>query len=44
MMGLADYNLTPKAKKGIKDARKFAEANNHSIINNSLCSVTKVST
>mgnify|MGYP003116038930 CR=1 FL=1 len=35
MMGLADYNLTPKAKKGIKDARKFAEANNHSIINNS---------
>ena len=35
MMGLTDYNLTPKAKKGIKDAQKFAEANNHSIINNS---------
>ena len=34
MMGLADYNLTPKAKKGIKDAQKFAEANNHPIINN----------
>ena len=35
MMGLTDYNLTPKAKKGIKDAQKFAEANNHPIINNS---------
>ena len=34
-MGLTDYNLTPKAKKGIKDAQKFAEANNHSIITNS---------
>jgi ATP-dependent Clp protease ATP-binding subunit ClpC len=35
MMGLTDYNLTPKAKKGIKDAKNFAEANNHSLINNS---------
>tara|TARA_R110002020_G_scaffold234906_2_gene447051 strand:+ start:10516 stop:12945 length:2430 start_codon:yes stop_codon:yes gene_type:complete len=34
-MGLTDYNLTPKAKKGIKDAKNFAEANNHSLINNS---------
>ena len=34
MMGLTDYNLTPKAKKGIKDAKNFAEANNHSLINN----------
>ena len=35
MMGLTDYNLTPKAKKGIKDAQRFAEANNHSIVTNS---------
>ena len=34
MMGLTDYNLTPKAKKSIKDAKSFAEANNHSLINN----------
>ena len=34
MMGLTDFNLTPKAKKGFKDAQKFAEANGHSIITN----------
>ena len=27
MMGLTDFNLTPKAKKGLKDAQKFAQAN-----------------
>ena len=27
MMGLTDFNLTPKAKKGLKDSQKFAEAN-----------------
>ena len=32
MMGLTDFNLTPKAKKGLKDAQKFAEANGHSLI------------
>ena len=31
-MGLTDFNLTPKAKKGLKDAQKFAEANGHSLI------------
>ena len=34
MMGLTDFNLTPKAKKGLKDAKKFAEANSHSLITN----------
>jgi ATP-dependent Clp protease ATP-binding subunit ClpC len=34
-MGLTDYNLTPKAKKSIKDSQKFAELNNHPIITNS---------
>ena len=32
MMGLTDFNLTPKAKKGLKDAQKFAEANGHSLV------------
>ena len=32
MMGLTDFNLTPKAKKGLKDAQKFAEANSHSLV------------
>ena len=31
-MGLTDFNLTPKAKKGLKDAKKFAEANGHSLV------------
>ena len=31
-MGLTDFNLTPKAKKGLKDAQKFAEANGHSLV------------
>ena len=34
MMGLTEFNLTPKAKKGLKDAQKFAEANSHSLITN----------
>ena len=34
MMGLTEFNLTPMAKKGLRDAQKFAEANNHPIINN----------
>ena len=34
MMGLTDFNLTPKAKKGLKDAKKFAEANGHSLVTN----------
>ena len=33
-MGLTDFNLTPKAKKGLKDAKKFAEANSHSLVTN----------
>ena len=32
MMGLTDFNLTPKAKKGLKDAKKFAEANGHTLV------------
>ena len=32
MMGLTDFNLTPKAKKGLKDAKKFAEANGHALV------------
>ena len=32
MMGLTDFNLTPKAKQGLKDAKKFAEANGHSVV------------
>ena len=32
MMGLTDFNLTPKAKNGLKDAQKFAEANGHSLV------------
>ena len=31
-MGLTDFNLTPKAKNGLKDAQKFAEANGHSLV------------
>ena len=31
-MGLTDFNLTPKAKKGLKDSQKFAEANGHSLV------------
>ena len=34
MMGLTDFNLTPKAKKGLRDAKKFAEANSHSLVTN----------
>ena len=34
MMGLTEFNLTPKAKKGLRDAQKFAEANGHSLITN----------
>ena len=33
MMGLTDYNLTPKAKKCIKDAKSFAESKNHTLVN-----------
>ena len=33
MMGLTDYNLTPKAKKCIKDAKSFAQSKNHTLIN-----------
>ena len=33
-MGLTEFNLTPKAKKGLRDAQKFAEANGHSLITN----------
>ena len=33
MMGLTDYNLTPKAKKCIKDAKSFAESKDHALIN-----------
>jgi len=32
MMGLTDFNLTPKAKQGLKDAKKFAEANGHPVV------------
>ncbi len=32
MMGLTDFNLTPKAKKGLKDSQKFAEANGHNLV------------
>ena len=32
MMSLTDYNLTPKAKKAIKDAKLFAKSNNHALI------------
>lgn len=32
MMSLIDYNLTPKAKKAIKDAKLFAATNNHALI------------
>tara|TARA_R110001606_G_scaffold4066_1_gene19215 strand:- start:4591 stop:7032 length:2442 start_codon:yes stop_codon:yes gene_type:complete len=31
-MGLTDFNLTPKAKKGLKDSQKFAEANGHTLV------------
>jgi|TARA_R100000081_G_C4820265_1_gene179252 ATP-dependent Clp protease ATP-binding subunit ClpC len=31
-MGLTDFNLTPKAKKGLKDSQKFAEANGHNLV------------
>ena len=32
MMGLADFNLTPKAKKGLKDSKKFAKDNGHDLV------------
>jgi len=32
MMSLTDYNLTPKAKKAIKDAKFFAKSNDHALI------------
>lgn len=32
MMSLTDYNLTPKAKKAIRDAKLFAASNSHSLI------------
>ena len=34
MMSLTEYNLTPKAKKAIRDAKLFAEANNHGRVRN----------
>ena len=34
MMSLTDYNLTPKAKKAIKDAQLFAKENKHELIRN----------
>ena len=33
MMGLTDFNLTPKAKKCIKDSKAFAQSNNHKLVN-----------
>jgi len=32
MMSLTDYNLTPKAKKAIKDSKLFAASNSHDLI------------
>lgn len=32
MMGLADFNLTPKAKKGLKDSKNFAKDNGHDLV------------
>jgi len=32
MMSFTEYNLTPKAKKAIKDAKLFAASNSHSLI------------
>ena len=32
---ITEYNLTPKAKKALKDAESFAEANSHSIVRES---------
>lgn len=32
MMGLADFNLTPKAKKGLQDSKKFARDNGHDLV------------
>lgn len=32
MMSLTDYNLTPKAKKAIKDSKLFASSNSHELI------------
>ena len=31
-MSLTDYNLTPKAKKAIRDAKLFAASNSHELI------------
>ena len=31
-MSLTDYNLTPKAKKAIKDSKLFAKSNSHALI------------
>lgn len=35
MMGINDFNLTPRAKKAYKLAKQFASDNGHSLINNS---------
>lgn len=35
MMGINDFNLTPRAKKAYKIAKQFATDNKHSVINNS---------
>jgi ATP-dependent Clp protease ATP-binding subunit ClpC len=35
MMGINDFNLTPRAKKAYKIAKQFATDKNHSVINNS---------
>jgi ATP-dependent Clp protease ATP-binding subunit ClpC len=35
MMGINDFNLTPRAKKAYKLAKQFALDNNHTLINNS---------
>jgi ATP-dependent Clp protease ATP-binding subunit ClpC len=34
MMEIDSFNLTPKAKLALKDAKEFANRNNHSLINN----------
>ena len=35
MMGINDFNLTPRAKKAYKLAKQFASDNGHTLINNS---------
>jgi hypothetical protein len=34
MMGINDFNLTPRAKKAYKLAKQFASDNEHTLINN----------